>query len=79
VLCLDEKPSSQALSRKNPGLPLCPGLPLYREFEYVRHGVVHLFAAFNTRSGRVLAQVQEKKTRFEFIEVLDQLNMRNQQ
>ncbi|MGB7810742.1 MAG: hypothetical protein WBP56_06375 [Polyangia bacterium] len=71
VLCLDEKPSIQALGRKNPDLPLCPGLPLYREFEYVRHGVVHLFAAFNTRSGRVLGEVQEKKTRFEFIELLD--------
>lgn len=71
VLCLDEKPSIQALSRVSPDLPLCPGRPLYREFEYVRHGVVHLFAAFNTRSGRVLAEVQEKKTRFEFIELLD--------
>jgi transposase len=71
VLCLDEKPSIQALGRKNPDLPLRPGLPLYREFEYVRHGVVHLFAAFNTRSGRVLGEVQNKKTRFEFIELLD--------
>jgi transposase len=72
VLCLDEKPSIQALGRKNPDLPMAPGRPLYREFEYVRHGVVHLFAAFNTRSGRVLADVQENKTRFEFIELLDQ-------
>lgn len=71
VLCLDEKPSIQALGRKNPDLPLCHGFPLYREFEYVRHSVVHLFAAFNTRSGRVLGEVQEKKTRFEFIELLD--------
>ncbi len=71
VLCLDEKPSIQALSRKHADLPLVPGRPLYREFEYVRHGVVHLFAAYNTRSGRVLGEVQEKKTRFEFIELLD--------
>ena len=72
VLCLDEKPSIQVLGRRYPDLPMKPGYPVYREFEYVRHGVLHLFAAFNVRSGRVLADVQEKKTRFEFIELLDQ-------
>jgi transposase len=71
VLCLDEKPSIQALGRKHPDLPMKPGYPVYREFEYVRHGVLHLFAAFNIKTGRVLGQVQEKKTRVEFIELLD--------
>jgi DDE superfamily endonuclease len=73
VLCLDEKPSIQVLGRKHPDLPMRLGHPVvYREFEYVRHGVLNLFAAFNVRTGRVLADVQEKKTRFEFIELLEQ-------
>lgn len=72
VLCLDEKPSIQVLGRKHPDLPMRPGYPVYREFEYIRHGVLHLFAAFNVRTGRVLADVQENKTRFEFIELLEQ-------
>jgi len=72
VLCLDEKPSIQVLGRKHPDLPMRLGYPVtYREFEYVRHGVLNLFAAFNVRTGRVLADVQEKKTRFEFIELLE--------
>lgn len=71
ILCLDEKPSIQALSRKFADLPMKPGLPTYREFEYVRHGTVHLHAAFNVRTGRVLAQVQREKTRAEFIELLE--------
>ena len=71
VLSLDEKPSIQAVSRKHADLPMRPGNPQYREFEYVRHGVVHLFAAFNVGSGKVLGQVQRNKTNAEFIELLE--------
>jgi len=72
ILSLDEKPSIQAVSRKHLDLPMQPDHPMvYREFEYVRHGVMHLFAAFNVRTGRVLADVQKNKTRFEFIELLE--------
>jgi len=72
VLCLDEKPSIQAISRKHADLGMRLGHPIaYREFEYVRHGVMHLFAAFNVRTGRVLADVQKEKTRVEFIELLE--------
>jgi transposase len=72
ILSLDEKPSIQAISRKHPDLPMGLGHPVaYREFEYVRHGVLHLFAAFNVRTGRVLADVQEQKTRVQFIELLE--------
>jgi hypothetical protein len=72
VLSLDDKPSIQALSRKHPDLPMRPGRPAYREFEYVRHGVVHLFGAFNVKTGKVLSQVHHQKTRAEFIELLDE-------
>ncbi len=71
ILSLDEKPSIQVLGRKHPDLPMRTSYPVAREFEYVRHGVVHLFAAFNVRSGHVLAHVEDKKTRFEFIDLLE--------
>jgi len=71
ILSIDEKPGIQVLGRKHPDLPMRPGFPVYREFEYVRHGVLHLFAAFNIRTGQVIGQVEEKKTRFEFIELLE--------
>jgi len=71
VLSLDEKPSIQAISRKHRDLPMEPGRPVYREFEYVRHGVMHLFAAFHVRSGRVIGRVHPNKTQVEFIDLLD--------
>jgi transposase len=74
-----EKPNIQALGRKHPDLPMRPGYPLAREFEYVRHGVLHLFGAFNVRSGRVDAEVYERKTRFEFIDFLERLAWRYRQ
>jgi hypothetical protein len=79
VLSLDEKPSIQALSRKHPDLPMRAGYPVAREFEYKRHGVMHLFAAFNVRTGFVDAQVREKKTRWEFIDLLETLAWRYRQ
>lgn len=71
VLCLDEKPNIQALSRKHPDLPMRRGYPLAREFEYVRHGVMHLFAAFNIRTGKVVGEVYAEKTHVQFIDFLD--------
>ena len=34
---LDEMTGVQALERKHPGLPMCPGKVERREFEYIRH------------------------------------------
>lgn len=71
VLSLDEKPNIQALGRRNPELPMRPGYPVAREFEYVRHGVLHLFGAFNVRTGRVLGEVFPDKNQFRFVDLLD--------
>ena len=54
MLCLDEKTGSQALERLHPTLPLRPGLVERQEFEYIRHGTVNLFAAFDVSTGRSL-------------------------
>jgi transposase len=57
VLCIDEKPGVQALSRKYPDKPVRPGDVRRVEFEYRRNGTRNVFAAFNIRTGKVLVQV----------------------
>src|SRR5438132_4466148 len=53
VLCVDEKTSLQPRTRRSPTLAAGPGLPVRVEHEYERKGALNLFAAFETRSGRV--------------------------
>ncbi len=55
VLCVDEKTGMQAVERKHPGRPAAPGRLARREYEYIRHGTQSLLAAFDPRSGEVLA------------------------
>ena len=56
VFCVDEKTAIQALDRKDPVLPLSPGRAERHGFEYFRHGTLSLYAAFNTRTGKVLGK-----------------------
>jgi transposase len=73
VLCVDEKTSLQPRTRKSPTLAAQPGLPVRVEQEYERKGALNLFAAFDTRSGKVYAHTAERKRQKEFIEFLEQL------
>lgn len=73
VLCVDEKTSLQPRTRKSPTLPAQPGLPVRVEHEYERKGALNLFAAFDTRTGKVYAHTAERKRQKEFIEFLEQL------
>lgn len=57
VLSVDEKPGIQALKRLRPAIPMRSGRPARVEFEYKRRGTRCLFAAFNIRTGHVIAQV----------------------
>jgi transposase len=77
VLCLDEKTSIQALDRLYPTLPLRPGLVERQEFEYVRHGTVDLFAAFDVGTGEVFAQCYQRHTNLEFRHCLRALRVRD--
>jgi hypothetical protein len=45
VLCVDEKSQIQALDRTQPALPMLPGTPERRAWDYIRHGTTSLFAA----------------------------------
>jgi transposase len=74
VLCVDEKTSLQPRPRLSPTLPAQPGRPVRVEHEYRRKGALNLFAAFDTRSGKVYARTAERKRQVEFIAFLEQLD-----
>jgi hypothetical protein len=75
VFCVDEKTAIQALDRKDPGLPLSPGPAERHDFEYVRHGTLSLYAAFNTKTGEVLGKTAARHTSAEFVAFLTDLSL----
>jgi transposase len=75
VLCLDEKTSLQPRPRTAATLPPESKTPMKVEHEYERQGALNLFAAFDTRTGKVWGQTYERKRQVEliaFLEYLDQ-------
>ncbi len=66
VLCTDEKSQCQALNRSQPVLPVVPGTPERRSYDYVRHGVTSLFAAFNIATGEVISDLHRLHRAVEF-------------
>jgi transposase len=71
VLCVDEKAQIQALDRSQPVLPLRPGQVERRTHDYTRHGTTTLFAAFNTKTGRIIGQFHQRHRAVEFRKFLD--------
>jgi len=64
----DEMTGVQALERKHPDLPLRPGKPQAREFEYVRHGTRAFIINFDVVSGQVVApSVGPTRTEADFL------------
>ena len=74
VLSVDEKTSLQPRKRKSPTLPAQPGMPVRVEHEYKRDGALNLFAAFDTRSGKVYGHIAERKRQENFIDLLEKLD-----
>ena len=72
VLCVDEKTSLQPRPRKSPTLAAQPERPVRVEHEYGRCGALNLFAAFDTRTGKVYGRTAERKRQVEFIALLEQ-------
>ncbi len=56
VLCVDEKTQIQALDRTRPLLPMRPGQAERRTHDYIRHGTTSLFAALETKTGKVIGR-----------------------
>ena len=71
VLCVDEKPSIQALERTAPVLPMRPGQVERHTHDYVRHGTTDLFAALDVASGRVIGACKGRHRAAEFRAFLD--------
>jgi transposase len=72
VLSVDEKTSLQPRTRTSANRPArVPNEPVRVEHEYVRKGALNLFAAFDTRSGRVTGILRRRKRQVEFIELLE--------
>ena len=53
LLSVDEKTSIRARERIRVDHPVGIGVARKHEFEYIRHGVVHLLACFNVRNGQI--------------------------
>ena len=74
IISVDEKPAIQAIGRKNQDKPMKPGRPTRRDFEYVRHGTVDLFAAFLVQDGSVIGMPSDRHTAEDFLDFLEHLN-----
>ncbi len=72
VLCVDEKPSIQALERSQGYLKLPNGRALTgQSHDYKRHGTSTLFAAFEVATGKVTAAHKQRRRRIEFLDFMD--------
>lgn len=71
VLCVDEKSQIQALDRTRPRLPMRPGSAERRAHDYLRHGATSLFAALDTKTGRVIGRCHRRHRAVEFRKFLD--------
>jgi len=74
VLSVDEKTSLQPRPRLHPTRPPRAKSPALVEHEYRRDGALNLFAAFDTRSGRVSGQCHRRKRAAEFVAFLEHLD-----
>ena len=74
VLCIDEKPSIQALERAQGYLKLPNGRALTgQSHDYRRHGTTTLFAALEVATGRVIATHSKRRRRIEFLGFMNRI------
>jgi hypothetical protein len=73
VFCVDEKTAIQALDRLDAVLPLSPGRAERHGFEYDRHGTLSLYAALDTKTGRVHGKTTARHTSRDFVGFLESL------
>lgn len=74
VLAVDEKPSIQALERRQGYLKLPNGRSLMgQSHNYTRHGTTTLFAAFDVATGKVTGRHYTRRRRVEFLDFMNRL------
>ncbi|MGZ3397323.1 MAG: hypothetical protein ACXVB2_24705, partial [Isosphaeraceae bacterium] len=71
VLCTDEMTSLQPRPRQSETLATQQDRPTRVEHEYCRCGALNLFAAFDTRTGKVYGMTASRKRQSEFIAFLE--------
>jgi transposase len=72
VICVDEKPSIQALERAQGYLKLPGGRTLTgHSHDYKRNGTSTLFAAFEVATGKVTAAHTKRRRRVEFLDFMN--------
>jgi transposase len=74
VLCVDEKPSIQALERKTGYIKTDSG-KIVRAYKstYKRHGTLNLFGALEVSTGKIKGKVTEAKKREDFQQFMDEI------
>jgi transposase len=74
VLCVDEKPSIQALERAQGYLKLPNGRAITgQSHEYKRHGTTTLFAALEVATGKILTKHAKRRRRVEFLDFMNRV------
>ena len=74
VICVDEKPSIQALERSQGYLKLPNGRTLSgHSHDYKRHGTTTLFAALDLATGKVSAAHKKRRRRIEFLDFMNRI------
>jgi transposase len=74
VICVDEKPSIQALERAQGYLKLPNGRTLTgHSHDYKRNGTSTLFAAFEVATGKVTAAHKKRRRRVEFLDFMNDI------
>ena len=74
VICVDEKPSIQALERAQGYLKLPNGRTLTgHSHDYKRNGTTTLFAAFEVATGKVKVAHKKRRRRKEFLAFMDEV------
>ena len=72
MLCVDEKPSLQALERAQGYLKLPNGRALTgHSHDYKRHGTTPLFAALEVTTGKIIATHSKRRRRVEFLDFMN--------
>lgn len=73
IFSVDEMTGIQALERIAENLPMRPGKPLAREFEYKRNGTQTLIGAINVATGHVCGQCGDTRTETDFAATIKDL------
>jgi transposase len=71
IIGVDEKTGMQALERRYPDLPMEPGKPVRREFEYIRHGTLTFMGAYDVRRGKLFGFTSDDHDAATFIDLLN--------